>query len=404
MKLNEFLKIMNCYFGIEKSQYDFMRFFFSLFVTEPFSDEELSKDEDDSYYPFSSLCSLDSAKKIFSGSRPFPRTGARFMISHFCRDRFADAVADMSDVVLGNLISDLAKYGITAHLDNISDVVADTFHRFLEAALEERDSIETGTLAVAEIKVQADISTLLLIEANNKCPLCGKFLIRKSKKSKGMVDSVVTQVFPENLDAEKYVKFGKHFKVGSDYNSYENLIALCAECSSDYLSAPTEEEFLNLLKIKKDLQQKQKLQQDMYNMDLETDIEEVVNGLADIRDTGKIVELRMEALKVEKKIEKRNVVLLDIVTHNAVRYYHYIEDLFATVDEKKSGTFSLIASEVRTAYLKFSSNGGDQEEIFHLIEEWMMKYLNLTDTFRIAVGIVVSFFVQNCEVFDEISE
>lgn len=55
MKFCEYLKILNCYIGEDKSQPDFMYELFSLFVCEPYTDEEIARDENDDYYPFSTL-------------------------------------------------------------------------------------------------------------------------------------------------------------------------------------------------------------------------------------------------------------------------------------------------------------------------------------------------------------
>lgn len=404
MKFVEYLKIMNCYFGIEKSQYEFMKEFFSLFVTEPFSDEDVRKDENDEYYPFSTLCAPDSVKRIFNGTRVLPKASARFMLSHYCQDKFDDALANKDEAILRNLSSDLWEYGIESHIDNIADVAASIFHDFLKAALDENDTIETGILGRTEIKVQSDIATLLLIETDNKCPLCGKSLNRKNKKKGSLSAYNVTQIFPEDIDIERYVRFSKQQKISSDYNSYENLIALCSECSAEYLSDPTDEEHSNLLKIKKALQQNHKLQQDLTDINLEEEIQYIVHGLVNINDTEKLVDLRMEALKISQKIERKNTLLIDTITHDVIRYYSYIEDLFADIDDQKTGTFTLIASEIRQAYLKISTQGASQDETFNLIEGWLRQRLDLENRHSMAVRIVVSFFVQNCEVFDEISE
>lgn len=404
MKFSEFLKVMNSFFGMEKSQYDFMFEFFSLFLSEPFSPEDQKRDEDDNYYPFSSLCGESIAKKVYQGTRCLPKAAARFIHGHFTKEEFQNKLADWDETVLNNLMSDLLKYGISCHIDNVANIVADTFHEFLEAALDEKDTIETGISAKAEIKVQSDIATLLLIEADNKCPLCGKPLNRKSKKNGCLAVYSVTQILPENIDIERYVRFSKQQKIDGDYNSYENLIALCSECSAEYLSDPTDDEFAHLVKIKKALQRNHKLQQDLADINLEEEIQHIVNGLVSINDTGKLVDLRMDALKISQKIERKNTLLIDSVTHDVIRYYSYIEELFADIDEQKTGTFTLIASEIRQAYLRISTQGASQDETFKLIEGWLSHRLDPEQKHSMAVRIVVSFFVQNCEVFDEIPE
>ena len=177
MKFCEYLKILNCYIGEEKSQSDFMYELFSLFVSEPYTDEDIKRDENDEYYPFSTLCGADISKKVYKGDRVLPKAAARFMISHFQKDTFIEFFGNKDEAVLKNLCLQLSSYGIECSIDNVVDIASDCFHSFLEAAIEENDTIQTGCSAGAEIRAESgnatNQDTLLLLEVDNKCPLCG---------------------------------------------------------------------------------------------------------------------------------------------------------------------------------------------------------------------------------------
>ena len=408
MKFCEYLKILNCYIGEEKSQPDFMYELFSLFVSEPYTDEDIKRDENDEYYPFSTLCGADISKKVYKGVRVLPKATSRFMISHFQKDNFINFLETKDETVLKNLCSQLSSYGIECNLDNVADVVSDCFHSFLEAAIDENDNIHTGIYASANITSETSNATnqdtLLLLEVNNKCPLCGAPLMVRNVKGKNIKRYKVTQIFPENVSSDLYLTFNKYSQIHGDYEHPDNLIALCAECSTDYLSEPTTEEFLRLQGIKKSLQQRRKLRQELDSIDLETKISDVVNGMININKSGKLAPLRMDALKVRQKIKPSNRLLIDSVTDDVTHYYSYIESLFADIDEKKSGTFDLIASEVRLAYQKIKSNGLSQDDIFTYMSGWLKRKLSIEHQNDMAINAVISFFVQNCEVFDEISE
>lgn len=408
MKFCEYLKILNCYIGEEKSQPDFMYELFSLFISEPYTDEDIKRDENDEYYPFSTLCGADISKKVYKGDRVLSKAASRFMISHFQKDKFVEFMEKKDEAVLKNLCLQFSSYGIECNIDNVADIASDCFRSFLEAAIEENDTIQNGLSAGAEIRAESgnatNQDTLLLLETDNKCPLCGAPLIVRNGKGKTVKRYKITQIFPENVSRDLYLTFSKFSRMHGDYEDPDNLIALCAGCSTDYLSELTTEEFLHLKKIKKSLKQRRKLRQGLDSIDLETKISDVVNGMININKSGKLAELRMDALKVRQKIEPTNRLLIDSVTDDVTHYYSYIEGLFADVDGKECGTFDRIASEVRLAYQKIKNNGLSQDDIFLYMSGWLKGKLPVEHQNDMAISAVISFFVQNCEVFDEISE
>ena len=126
--------------------------------------------------------------------------------------------------------------------------------------------------------------------------------------------------------------------------------------------------------------------------------------MINIDKAGELTELRMDALKVRQKIAPTNKLLIDSVTDDVTHYYSFIEGLFADIDGKESGTFDRIASEVRLAYQKIKSEGLSQDAVFEYMTDWLKENLPIEHRNDMAISAVISFFVQNCEVFDEISE
>ena len=245
--------------------------------------------------------------------------------------------------------------------------------------------------------------TMFLLEVGNKCPLCSARLMVRNGKGKTVKRYKITQIFPDNVSRDLYLAFSKYSDMHGNYNYPDNLIALCAECSADYLSEPTEKEFLHLQTTKIALQQRNKLRQGMDDIGLESEISEVVYGMINIDKAGEITELRMDALKVRQKIEPTSKLLIDAISDDVLHYYGYIESLFADIDGKDSGTFNRIALEVRLAYQKIKNGGLSQGNIFEYMVDWFKGKLPDEQKHELAIRAVVSFFVQNCEVFDEIS-
>ena len=408
MKFSQLLSILNCYIGQEKSQLDFMYLCFQNIMVTPFTKNDVILERNDKYYPFSKKSEESAAKKVYSGERPLAKNTARFVKGHFDRTGIASVIDEMDDIVKENLCTDLKKHGILCTIDDVSDVVSDLFLKFIEAAIDENDIIPTGLFATGEVRIESNTTTnqdtLLLIEVDNKCPLCGAPLMFRNSKGKNVKRYKVTQIFPDNIKRDLYLSFSKTSYSFINYNHSDNLIALCTDCSIDYLSDPTKEEFCHLQAIKKAIQQRFNIRQSMADVGLEPEIAAVVNGLINITNSGQLQELRMDALRIKDKIEPKNKLLIDAITDDVTHYYSYIKHLFADIDDIKSGTFDQIASEIHLVYKKIVKTGISQTEIFEYISNWIKENLSIENQNDIAIKAVISFFIQNCEVFDEISK
>jgi len=299
LKFCEFLKIMNCYIGEDKAQHDFMYLLFSLITSEPFSDEEMEKDENDSYYSFSELSSSSTSKKVYYGERTLTKPLARFAKSHFYPAALIEKLDNNDDAVRKNLCRDYEKHGYSCTPDNVGEKTADLFLKFIEAALGEKDTVETGISAQAENRLETaavvNNDVEYLTEVSGVCPLCGKKLLQRHA-NQFIKSYVLTEIFPEDLHESLYIAFRKVGDIKGNYTSPENQIALCTECSLKYVGAPSVEEYKRLLKIKKDLLQGKKLQQEMNNLDLEAEIETIIAGLIQIKDYKSLIPLKMDVL------------------------------------------------------------------------------------------------------------
>ena len=102
----------------------------------------------------------------------------------------------------------------------------------------------------------------------------------------------------------------------------------------------------------------------------------------------------MKLLELMKKID--DMLLKNEIQIDVLYYYRYIESVFS----QSVNNFDEIANEVRLCSKKLENAGYSQEEvIMHLVDWIHNKAFIGTDTGRQACKIVVSFFIQNCEVF-----
>lgn len=234
----------------------------------------------------------------------------------------------------------------------------------------------------------------LLAEANYECPLCHNKLV-DTVKGKAIKKYRITQIFPDNLDAATATAFNAAYPVPSKLDNTENLIALDENCSDRYLLSPTVDEYKKLHEIKETISRNYATKSAVNSIQLEEDIRTVLDALSQIKDVSELVKLEYDALHVDEKFEPENFILKNETQLQVVMYYRYIEKVFSESD----ADFDMIAAEIKISSQKLEKSGMTQAEVVSQLSEWIRNKSGLRADRQLACNIVVSFFIQNCEVF-----
>lgn len=257
-----------------------------------------------------------------------------------------------------------------------------------------RENRLSGTPVACE-----DIS--LLAEADYECPICHRPLVEYIKNTPVKKYEVVS-IYPEDLSecASEFAHIPKPKKI----HSPGNKIALCRDHAEEYALGPTIEDYTKLRKIKDHITTTYSLRIDINDAALEDEIQSVILGLAGITDDTELVELPLEALRLDQKILPENNLLKNDEMTRVLRFYNYIDGLFSAMDRDGTGDFDLIASEVEVAYRKLDNGVLSQDEIVKELAEWIKNKSGVGNRNMRACDIVVAYFIQNCEVFREVSK
>lgn len=234
----------------------------------------------------------------------------------------------------------------------------------------------------------------LLAEANYECPLCHRKLV-DTVKGKAIKRYRITQIYPDDLDDTTAGDFNSACPPPSRLDIPENLIALDEECSDRYLLSPTVDEYKKLREIKEVISRNFAAKAAVNSLQLEEDIRTVLDALTQIRDASELVQLEYDALHIEEKFEPENFILKNETQLQVVMYYRYIEKVFSESD----ADFDMIASEIKISSQKLEKAGMSQAEVVSQLSEWIRNKSGLSADRQLACNIVVSFFIQNCEVF-----
>ena len=103
--------------------------------------------------------------------------------------------------------------------------------------------------------------------------------------------------------------------------------------------------------------------------------------------------LEYTALRIDEKIS--DGLLRYEVRNHVVQYYRFIEHTFS----EETDNFDEIAASIKKASRKLESSGLSQKEVIEQLSEWVRIKTRMDIGGRLECHIVVSFFIQNCEVF-----
>lgn len=237
---------------------------------------------------------------------------------------------------------------------------------------------------------------LLHTEADGICPKCTKTLTYTSGK-KVMKKFEIAHIYPLNPTKEEEKILSGVELLSEDRNDDKNLIALCPECHTIFDKPRTVEGYNDMVRIKKSLMVKDFFRNSLHENNIEDDIKKIIDMLIK-EDIDDDFEEKYQAKKVDDKLNdtisrltKRNI------KSNVRLYYLIIQEKFRQLDEENDNTFKIIANQINTYYLKLSRVSKSQEEIFKYLSDWLNNKTNNYSSE--ACDILISFFIQNCEVF-----
>lgn len=242
---------------------------------------------------------------------------------------------------------------------------------------------------------------LYLREVNYHCPLCGKELQSRRQKKPDQQRFQIAHIYPNSPTVEQYVLLHNLERLGSNCEDFENKIALCIEChqTQDYHTTVTE--YNHLLNLKKQYLEQTALHDATITLGLEDEIDKVVSKLAALNETD-LADLNYDPIPIANKFTNQDLLLKSKVSANVTTFYPYIRECFRKIDGTNGFNLQVLSEQIRSCFIKMNSISQNKTLVFSKIVEWI-KFKTQTDSVE-SCEAIVSFFVQNCEVFYEVSE
>lgn len=241
---------------------------------------------------------------------------------------------------------------------------------------------------------------LFLREVNYHCPICKKELQSRKQKKPSQKLFEIAHIYPNRPTAEQYDILHNLERLGNNSESFENKIALCKDCHATQDYHTTSEDYLQLLNIKKQLLTENALDNATKSLGLEDEIENIVKSLVSLSES-EIVPLCYDPTFITNKFTDAEVLLKTRILGYVLNFYPAIRDYFHDFDGKNGFHLHILSEQFRSCFTKMNDLTDNKSMIFSHIVKWVE---NKTQSQSIeACEAVVSFFVQNCEVFNEIS-
>lgn len=248
-------------------------------------------------------------------------------------------------------------------------------------------------------KKYGDAQNIALVsQADSVCPLCDTPLFYK-KVGKSFKAYEIAHIYPLNPSSEEVELLRNEELLNHDVNHEDNLIPLCQSCHGKFDKPRTVTEYRHLLEIKKRYISRSGQEILWAEHNLESEIREVIAALYEENFVGtSIIEIEYEPSQIDEKVDDTiSRPTVRKIKNNVTDYFTSVKSHLSEIDKTAPGFSEIVSLQVKTYFLKQKQLGLEQQAIFDNLVSWV----NIKTKPRSidAAEILVSFFVQNCEVF-----
>lgn len=319
-------------------------------------------------------------RSYLKGTRSITRF-AKKLRAYIDTGKFEDYINSFPDVTLDNLCRVIQPDCPSATPYNIGRVLAELFQTILLDT--GKPNIKSAILPAEDDGWKHPYGLQLALECHGICPNdgCTQSLLASIDGTTQLCCKVL--VLDESRPATP-----------------ENLLPLCPSCYAKVKQSQAPQVRRRMQELKEQLLWESQQQAILSAEHLEHGVEQILNRIA-LTPPEKLEPLNHPPVSVRKKIEPRHNLLYVKVLSYVTAYYSNVDQWLKQLDQKGTLCFQTLCNQMRLSYLKLELDGLSQPEIFQQLVEWLHGNTNQD---RSACEVVVSYFVQNSEVFHEVSQ
>ncbi len=224
---------------------------------------------------------------------------------------------------------------------------------------------------------------ILLDEQNFRCANCNEYLIKnkKRKNTGGRKPNFISLTFPSD-----------------SIKSYDLLF--CKECGEEFKNIDdlTSDELKEFERKKIEFIKRTEIKQKLDSITIQSDLKEIITKLNSVNFSNDST-LSLQPLTIKNKIPSTENVLLFKIHSDVIGYYNLVKQMFQELE-----SFTTIAKEINYSFSILNEQGLNHQEIYDSLTDHIIRCTGLNSNKRLSCEIIVSFFIQNCEVYNEITE
>jgi hypothetical protein len=337
----------------------------------------------------------------FTGKRGIGRF-AKSIVDHIDTVNFIEQADRASQDSKQSVVDKLKNVLPNAQPSTISEDCANLLDNILRTAAGQKNVEPKQVSLFPEFDDPSKAELEYLVEESNRhCPLCGRPFFRLVGDT-AIEDCECIEIVPAYLNPLDRKNLLKELGSLPEQTSVNNKILLCKDDAQDFRKHPTIEKRKQLLEKKEEGKRRLELERATDNLRLDESLSEILNSLDRLIEGNREMDIRYDPIEVKRKIRPEYASLKTTVENYVLDYYPLLKKRFDDMTRNGSLNFRKLSSTMSYCYQAMSEHESSQKVIFIKLSEWVSKQTGCTDT--LACQIFVAFFIQNCEVFDEIAE
>lgn len=210
------------------------------------------------------------------------------------------------------------------------------------------------------------------------------------------IDAKYINSHSDSAKFEEYVENELSYDESGDFSNYlcNELRHMFSDISYKNVAQYCAEAFLGVIKdrIKKKEVHTKEIDK-ITDESIYDKISYVVDNLSNIKSSDELPKLSYEPVNVRKKI-KDDFLLFNTVNNDVLQYYEYVDSLIKERQKDPHFIFEAVSKKIKNRFIKHDKK--PLSECFDLLINWLKEE---TCGSKEACRIIISYFIQSCEVF-----
>lgn len=318
--------------------------------------------------------------------RKLPKKLAKAIVYRLTPEVLIERINEHSETSRSLLAEDLSGYDSTLDADNVAEAIAGWIVEIVQksAGLVPQTALQAQQQQQLALDLKSKYGDYLLGEAEGYCPFpgCGRELAVSGN------GRTVYSYEVSLIDKQKSA-------------TPDNLIALCPQCYATYLLDDSKKLPKELKNTKKILSAHKQSVHLLDGLPLEKGITSVIIKIKTLGEK-ELSNASFDPKELKQKIDPAQDMALYLAVNSYVTiYFTRIKEIMMSLDKRGEIDYDEIQNQIHAFYRKLKKANKSRMEIFNEISD---KIHRVTMQDDIYCQIVVSYFVQSCEVFDAITQ